>query len=73
MMKFDIKDQQYAFWLFNQSVDCLFIFGLGDICVSKENNKTLSFCIQYSFDIKEYQMHFVENNIQNVSHHNELL
>ncbi|BFU20573.1 trichohyalin, putative [Entamoeba histolytica] len=52
MMKFDIEQSQYAFWLFNQSHNCLFEFGLGDICVCKENDKTKSFCKQHSFSYK---------------------
>ncbi|BFU18597.1 trichohyalin, putative [Entamoeba histolytica] len=37
MMKFDIKEPQFAFCLFNQSYDCLFKFGyFGDIEVYKE-------------------------------------
>ncbi|BFU24553.1 TLD, putative [Entamoeba histolytica] len=54
MMKFDIKQPQHAFWLDNQSYDWLFAFGLGgyfcDIYVYKENNKTESWCEQYSFE-----------------------
>ncbi|BFU24392.1 predicted protein [Entamoeba histolytica] len=51
MMKFNIKQPQHAFWLFNQSHDRLFGFGCGgDICVYKENNKTKSFCKQRSFE-----------------------
>ncbi|BFU22989.1 trichohyalin, putative [Entamoeba histolytica] len=50
MMKFDIKEPQFAFCLWNQSHNCLFEFGLGDICVYKENYKTNSFCQQYSFE-----------------------
>ncbi|GAB1219162.1 LOW QUALITY PROTEIN: hypothetical protein ENUP19_0016G0010 [Entamoeba nuttalli] len=38
MMKFYIKQQEYAFG--SQSHDCLFVFGFGDICVCKENYKT---------------------------------
>ncbi|BFU21668.1 trichohyalin, putative [Entamoeba histolytica] len=54
MKKFDIKPR-HAFWLWNQSDDCLFIFGcdgkyLNDICVYKENYKTESHCNQYSFE-----------------------
>ncbi|GAB1225373.1 hypothetical protein ENUP19_0252G0005 [Entamoeba nuttalli] len=36
MKKFDIKYQQYAFCLLNKSHNCLFGFGLDDICVCKE-------------------------------------
>ncbi|BFU22101.1 TLD, putative [Entamoeba histolytica] len=53
MMKFDIKDPRYAFILHNQSDDCLFIFGYfgyGDFGVFKENDKTESYCSQYSFE-----------------------
>ncbi|BFU22105.1 trichohyalin, putative [Entamoeba histolytica] len=49
MMKFDIKDPRYAFYLFNQSDNCLFEFGFSDILVYKENYKTYSFC-QHSFE-----------------------
>ncbi|BFU20639.1 TLD, putative [Entamoeba histolytica] len=52
MMKFDIKQPQCAFWLFNQSYDCLFSFGYYDICVYKENNKTESHCYPRSFEYK---------------------
>ncbi|BFU26452.1 predicted protein [Entamoeba histolytica] len=50
MKKFYIKQQQRAFYLYNQSHNCLFEFGYGDICVYKEDNKTYSFCNQYSFE-----------------------
>ncbi|BFU19596.1 trichohyalin, putative [Entamoeba histolytica] len=54
MKKFDIEQQQYAFYLYNKSDDWLFSFGfefgLGDILVHKENNKTQSYCKQYSFE-----------------------
>ncbi|BFU22917.1 trichohyalin, putative [Entamoeba histolytica] len=54
MKKFDIKQPQFAFRLFNQSDDWLFEFGdrFGDIRVYKENNKTESYCCQWSFDYK---------------------
>ncbi|BFU22112.1 trichohyalin, putative [Entamoeba histolytica] len=54
MMKFDIKQPQYAFCLFNQSDDWLFEFGygFGDIRVYKENDKIISYCCQWSFDYK---------------------
>ncbi|BFU24696.1 trichohyalin, putative [Entamoeba histolytica] len=53
MMKFDIKQPEYAFYLCNQSSDCLFAFGYyGDISVGKENNKTESYCYQHSFKYK---------------------
>ncbi|BFU26561.1 predicted protein [Entamoeba histolytica] len=52
MKKFDIKNSQYAFWLCIQSVNCLFGFGNGDICVCKENDKKYSYCEQYSFEYK---------------------
>ncbi|BFU23421.1 predicted protein [Entamoeba histolytica] len=51
MMKFDIKEPQHAFCLYNQSHKCLFEFG-GDILVCKENYKTASHCYQDSFDYK---------------------
>ncbi|BFU25503.1 trichohyalin, putative [Entamoeba histolytica] len=50
MKKFDIEQPQYAFLLCNKSDDYLFVFGLGDIDVYKENNKTESYCKQYSFE-----------------------
>ncbi|BFU26553.1 trichohyalin, putative [Entamoeba histolytica] len=51
MMKFDIKQPRFAFWLDNQSSDCLFGIGFSDIRVYKENDKTKSFCIQqYSYE-----------------------
>ncbi|BFU25595.1 predicted protein [Entamoeba histolytica] len=53
MKKFDIKYPQFAFKLYKQSCDCLFIFGYGgghDIRVYKENYKTNSYCNQWSFD-----------------------
>ncbi|BFU23146.1 trichohyalin, putative [Entamoeba histolytica] len=53
MKKFDIKQPQCAFCLFNQSDDILFTFGCGwDIRVCKENNKIKSYCIQRSFSYK---------------------
>ncbi|BFU23497.1 trichohyalin, putative [Entamoeba histolytica] len=52
MKKFDIKKPQDAFCLCNQSYDCLFAFGFGDIFVYKENDKTLSYCNQRSFEYK---------------------
>ncbi|BFU24451.1 trichohyalin, putative [Entamoeba histolytica] len=52
MKKFDIKQPQYAFCLFNQTVNCLFAFGGNDIFVYKENDKTLSYCNQRSFEYK---------------------
>ncbi|BFU22652.1 trichohyalin, putative [Entamoeba histolytica] len=54
MKKFDIKQSQYAFCLYNQYDDCLFKFGFGnDIFVYKENDKTQSYCcIQRSFEYK---------------------
>ncbi|BFU18168.1 trichohyalin, putative [Entamoeba histolytica] len=51
MKKFDIKQPEFAFCLFNQSYNRLFKFG-SDICVYKENYKTNSSCYQYSFDYK---------------------
>ncbi|BFU20440.1 predicted protein [Entamoeba histolytica] len=50
MMKFDIEIPEYAFYLYNQSYDSLFSFGLGDFGVCKENYKTKSFCKQHSFE-----------------------
>ncbi|BFU22181.1 trichohyalin, putative [Entamoeba histolytica] len=52
MKKFDIKQPEYAFYLFNQSDDLLFVFGYFgyDIYVYKENNKTYSYCVQCSFE-----------------------
>ncbi|BFU25837.1 trichohyalin, putative [Entamoeba histolytica] len=52
MMKFDIKQPRYAFYLYNQSDDYLFEFGLDDIFVYKENNKTESSCYQNCFEYK---------------------
>ncbi|BFU26267.1 predicted protein [Entamoeba histolytica] len=51
MMKFDIRQPQYAFILFNQSDNRLFGFGNGsDICVYKDNYKTYSLCKQSLFE-----------------------
>ncbi|BFU22001.1 predicted protein [Entamoeba histolytica] len=51
MKKFDIKQPEIAFCLCNQSDNYLFGFGGGcDICVYKENDKTYSYCNQYSFE-----------------------
>ncbi|BFU22376.1 predicted protein [Entamoeba histolytica] len=51
MKKFDIKRPEFAFYLFNQSDDCLFAFGYyDDIVVFKENDKTRSYCKQRSFE-----------------------
>ncbi|BFU22165.1 trichohyalin, putative [Entamoeba histolytica] len=52
MKKFDIKRPQCAFCLFNQSDDLLFSFGWRDICVYKENYKTISYCYPWSFEYK---------------------
>ncbi|BFU19875.1 predicted protein [Entamoeba histolytica] len=53
MKKFDIKEPEYAFYLFNQSHKCLFAFGCGDdIVIGKENYKTISWCYQYLFEYK---------------------
>ncbi|BFU26084.1 trichohyalin, putative [Entamoeba histolytica] len=52
MKKFDIKRPQHSFKLHNKSHNCLFSFGLGDIVVYKENNKTKSYCYQFSFEYK---------------------
>ncbi|BFU22227.1 trichohyalin, putative [Entamoeba histolytica] len=53
MMKFNIKQPQYAFYLDKQTHDWLFAFGGGsDISVGKENDKTESYCDQQSFDYK---------------------
>ncbi|BFU26775.1 trichohyalin, putative [Entamoeba histolytica] len=49
MKKFDIKEPQYAFWLYKQTDDYLFGFGIDDIAVYKEDNKTESSCYQRSF------------------------
>ncbi|GAB1220411.1 hypothetical protein ENUP19_0053G0002 [Entamoeba nuttalli] len=51
MMKFDIILPECAFKIYNQSNYHLFSFGNGgDIDVYKENIKTESYCIQYSFE-----------------------
>ncbi|BFU22283.1 predicted protein [Entamoeba histolytica] len=72
MKKIDIKEPQHAFWLYNQSHDCLFGFGYCDIHVFKENNKTKSYCEQYSFEYegirnvlcgKEYPNRFTPKRI----------
>ncbi|BFU24166.1 trichohyalin, putative [Entamoeba histolytica] len=52
MKKIDIKEPECAFKLYNQSDDCLFLFGLGDFGVYKENDKIKSYCSQYSFEYK---------------------
>ncbi|BFU21460.1 hypothetical protein EHI2019_001117200 [Entamoeba histolytica] len=46
--------QQYAFYLFNKSSDCLLEFGYfgNDIIVYKENIKEQSSCRQSSFEYK---------------------
>ncbi|BFU21942.1 trichohyalin, putative [Entamoeba histolytica] len=74
MIKFDIEIPQNAFCLFNQSDDRLFEFGHGysDILVCKENNKTQSYCNQYSFEYegisnalcgKQHPNHFTPKRI----------
>ncbi|BFU26664.1 predicted protein [Entamoeba histolytica] len=72
MKKYDIKQQQYSFKLFNQSSDYLFGFGFGDIRVYKENDKTESYCKQHSFSYegiskalcgKEYPERFTPKRI----------
>ncbi|BFU24423.1 predicted protein [Entamoeba histolytica] len=50
MMKFDIKQPQHAFGVWNQTNNCLFEFGGNDIIVCKENDKTKSSCKQSSFE-----------------------
>ncbi|BFU24317.1 predicted protein [Entamoeba histolytica] len=50
MKKFDIKEPEYAFKLYNQSDNYLFKFGYGDIRIFKENDKTQSYCVQDSFE-----------------------
>ncbi|BFU26668.1 trichohyalin, putative [Entamoeba histolytica] len=50
MKKFDIEDTKRAFWLDNQLDNCLFVFGLDDICIYKENKKTKSYCKQNSYE-----------------------
>ncbi|BFU22383.1 trichohyalin, putative [Entamoeba histolytica] len=50
MMKFDIIQPEYAFKICNQKDNCLFSFGIGDILVYKENDKTKSWCYQNSFE-----------------------
>ncbi|BFU18091.1 trichohyalin, putative [Entamoeba histolytica] len=57
MIKFDIRQPQYAFYLYNKSHDILFSFGngYGDILVYKENDKTRSYCKQNTFDYKEIE------------------
>ncbi|BFU19843.1 trichohyalin, putative [Entamoeba histolytica] len=52
MKKFDIKQPEYAFILFNQTLDCLFELGIDDIAIYKENKKTKSLCKQHSFSYK---------------------
>ncbi|BFU26171.1 trichohyalin, putative [Entamoeba histolytica] len=53
MMKFDIKQPEYAFKIYKQSDDYLFSFGYRhDICVFKENYKKYSYCDQDSFEYK---------------------
>ncbi|BFU18748.1 trichohyalin, putative [Entamoeba histolytica] len=50
MMKFDIEIPEYAFYLYKQYDDRLFDFGIDDIAVCKENDKTKSLCYQCSFE-----------------------
>ncbi|BFU21134.1 hypothetical protein KM1_057740 [Entamoeba histolytica HM-3:IMSS] len=51
MMKFDIKEPKYGFFMESSSYGPLFEFGFGkDICVHKKNYSTKSFCLQYSFE-----------------------
>ncbi|EMS14795.1 hypothetical protein KM1_334920 [Entamoeba histolytica HM-3:IMSS] len=50
MKKFDIKEPEYAFYLYNQLCDWLFDFGYCDITIGKENDKTRSCCRQLSFE-----------------------
>ncbi|EMD48759.1 Hypothetical protein EHI5A_105020 [Entamoeba histolytica KU27] len=72
MMKFDIIESQYAFWLDTHLDNLLFGFGHYDINVLKENDKTKSFCSQFSFEYegirnalcgKELQEHFNQNEL----------
>ncbi|GAB1220431.1 hypothetical protein ENUP19_0053G0029 [Entamoeba nuttalli] len=51
MMKFDIKEPECAFKIYNQTDNHLFSFGNGwDIDVYKENDKAKSYCEQNSFE-----------------------
>ncbi|EKE39019.1 hypothetical protein ENU1_144160 [Entamoeba nuttalli P19] len=55
MKKFDIKEQQYAFYTGQMSNDVSFSFGYGfmvDIRVYKENNKRVSYCDQNTYEYK---------------------
>ncbi|BFU26540.1 predicted protein [Entamoeba histolytica] len=72
MKKFDIKLPEYAFCLYNQSDNCLFQFGFNDICVYKENNKTYSYCVEFSYEYegisnalcgKQYPSYFTPKRI----------
>ncbi|BFU23584.1 trichohyalin, putative [Entamoeba histolytica] len=65
MKKFDIKQPQYAFILFNQTLNCLFEFGYCDIRVYKENNKRNSCCKQQSFEYKGIENAFCGNERPN--------
>ena len=51
-MKFNIKseDNDNAFQIFNQENEVLFSFGKKDIVIKKENQRTTSYCEQFSFD-----------------------
>ncbi|BFU19916.1 trichohyalin, putative [Entamoeba histolytica] len=57
MKKFDIKEPDCTFKLWNQTSTCLFEFGSNgdDICVYKENKKTKSYCEQQSFEYNEIE------------------
>ena len=50
--KFDIKSEEigWAFTLYKQEWELLFIIGGGDICIKKDNYKTECYCHQLSFN-----------------------
>ncbi|EKE40396.1 hypothetical protein ENU1_091720 [Entamoeba nuttalli P19] len=51
MMKFDIKEPKYGFFMESSSYGPLFDIGFGrDIGVYKQNYSTKSFCLQFSFE-----------------------
>ncbi|EKE37971.1 hypothetical protein ENU1_180640 [Entamoeba nuttalli P19] len=71
MKKFDIKEQQYAFYLWNKSSD--YLFGFGDVIFVfiKKIIKQYQVVNIGHMNMKELKIDFVEKNILIVSQRNE--
>ncbi|EMD46009.1 Hypothetical protein EHI5A_028120 [Entamoeba histolytica KU27] len=71
MIKFDIKQPQYAFYLNNNQIIVCLNLDMVILLFIKKIIKHSHIVINVYLNIKEYQMHFVEK--KKTSHHNELL